>query len=55
MTITPFRITDGGKVQKTEVWRPDQIEEVERAKAEQRRREQQDSQQCDADSIVHQR
>ena len=54
MPIKSFR--EGNDVaQKTERWRQDQIDEVERAKAEQRRREQVASQQRDAPPQVPQK
>ena len=44
MSISPFGNAERERVQKTEHWNEDQIDAVERAKQEQRRREQQANQ-----------
>ena len=49
MAIKPFNAS-GDVAQKTERWKQDQIDEVERAKEQQRRREQDANRQREVDS-----
>ena len=54
MRIKPFR-AENDITQKTERWKQDQIDQVERAKEEQRRKEQEANRQRNADSRNGQR